>query len=172
MSSTITLTETETFTITHARYLATKVSTDLKRMQRFYEEPSDERIAKYERELIALLKAGYLGKIIYGFRKNGCWVGLRLVYTPRNLNGMLAEDDDPGGIRPEESVAGANFGSYLTYSSAWQRLSDTERDKFERSLPFCRQGALEPADTGDLVEDRTYSSGGRALDRVIKRSKS
>lgn len=172
MSSTTTFTKTETFTTTHARHLAAKVSTDLKRLQRFYGEPSDEMIAKYERELIALLRAGYLGTMIYGFRKNGCWVGLRLIYTSRNLSGMLAADDDPGGIRPEESVAGARFYSYLTYSSAWWDLSDIERHNFKKSLPFYRQGALEPADTGNPVEDRTYSSGGRALDRVIKRSES
>lgn len=171
MSSTITFTETETFTTTHARYLATKVSADLKRLQRFYGEPSDEMIPQYEEELIALLRAGYLGTMIYGFRKNGRWVGLRLIYTSRNLNGMLDADDDPGGIRPNESVAGAEFYSYLTYSPIWSHLSYTERDSFKKSLPFYRQSALEPANTGVLIEDRTYSSGGRALDRVIKRSK-
>ena len=36
-------TESTTFTVTHARHMAAKVATDLKRMQRFYGKPSDER---------------------------------------------------------------------------------------------------------------------------------
>jgi hypothetical protein len=56
-----TITETTTFTVTHARHLAAKVSTDLKRLQRFYGSPSDTEIAQYEEEAIELLKAGYFG---------------------------------------------------------------------------------------------------------------
>ena len=40
-----------TFTVTHAKELAVKVATDLKRMQRFYNEPSDNLIADYELEI-------------------------------------------------------------------------------------------------------------------------
>ena len=39
MSYSYTLTETTTFTVTHARHMAAKVATDLKRMQRLYGEP-------------------------------------------------------------------------------------------------------------------------------------
>ena len=38
--SSYTITETTTFTVTHARHMAAKVSADLKRMQRFYGYPS------------------------------------------------------------------------------------------------------------------------------------
>ena len=57
MSYSYTFSETATFTITHARHIAAKVATDLKRMQRFYGEPSDIRIKNYETEVIELLKA-------------------------------------------------------------------------------------------------------------------
>lgn len=47
MSSSYTTTETKTFTLTHARHLAAKVATDLKRLQRFYGGISDERITHF-----------------------------------------------------------------------------------------------------------------------------
>ena len=61
MSTSYSYTETATFTVTHARHMAAKVATDLKRMQRFYGSPSDERIAQFEAEATELIRAGYLG---------------------------------------------------------------------------------------------------------------
>src|SRR5260364_404886 len=46
--STFTYSESTTFTVTHARHIAAKVSADLKRMQRFYGCPSDGEIANYD----------------------------------------------------------------------------------------------------------------------------
>ena len=170
MSSSFTITEARTFTVTHARHMAAKVATDLKRLQRLYGRPGDTSIAEYETEVIALLKAGYLGTVTYGYRRNGCWIEPTLRYTARDLAGMSANDDDPGRIRPGANVDGASFYSYLTYSAAWDRLSEAEQDSFKKSLPFYRGGAPEPAIDGYLSNDRTYSSGGRALDRASVRS--
>ena len=170
MSSSYTITEARTFTVTHARHMAAKVATDLKRLQRLYGKPSDTSIAEYEAEAIALLKGGFLGTVTYGYRRNGCWIEPTLRYTARDLAGMSANDDDPGRIRPGANVDGASFYSYLTYSAAWDQLSEAERDSFERNLPFHRGGAPEPAIDGYLSSDRTYSSGGRALDRASVRS--
>ena len=60
MSYSFTLTQTTTFTRTHARHIAAKVATDLKRMHRLYGAPSDRWIADFEAEVIELLKEGYL----------------------------------------------------------------------------------------------------------------
>jgi hypothetical protein len=76
MSSSFTITETITFTLTHAKHMAAKVATDLKRLQRLYGSPSDTDIANYETEVIELLKAGYLGILTVGFRRNGLWIAL------------------------------------------------------------------------------------------------
>ena len=46
MSYSYSLSESATFTVTHARDMAAKVATDLKRMQRFYRFPSDSEIAE------------------------------------------------------------------------------------------------------------------------------
>ena len=170
MSSSYTVTEAKTFTVVHARHMAAKVATDLKRLQRFYGKPSDTSIAKYETEVIELLKAGYLGTVTYGFRRNDCWIEPSLRYTARDLAGMSGINDDPGRIGPSVNVDGASFYNYLTYSAAWDRLSEAEKDSFKKKLPFYRSGAPEPVIDGYLRDDRTYSSGGRALDRASVRS--
>lgn len=64
-------TESITFTVTHARHMAAKIATDLKRIQRLYGWPSDREITDYEEEAVAMMKAGYLGAVTYGFKRNG-----------------------------------------------------------------------------------------------------
>src|ERR1700683_1385252 len=56
MSYSLTVSETETFTVTHARHMAAKVAADLKRMQRFYGSPSDSWIGHYEAEITHFMK--------------------------------------------------------------------------------------------------------------------
>ena len=170
MSYSTTITDSNTFTFTHARHLAAKVATDLKRMQRLYGSPSDANIAQYETEITELLKAGYLGTVTYGYRRGNNWVEPTLRYRARDLAGVAANDDDPGRVRPGANIAGAEFYSYLTYSAAWDRLTETERAAFKRRLPFTRGGAPEPGVNGYLADDRTYSAGGRALNRASVRN--
>ena len=168
--SSFTVSESITFTVTHARHLASKVSADLKRMQRFYGQPSDFSIAQYEEELIELLKAGYLGTLTVGYKKDGKWIEPTLRYIARDLGDMQSADDDPGKIRPGADIKGASFHSYLTHSAKWHALSSAEQDAFSKRLPFSRGGADEPGIAGYLQSDRTYSSGGRALNRSSVRS--
>lgn len=170
MSYSYTGSESQTFTATHAKQLASKVATDLKRMQRFYNYPSDLMITAYETEAVELLKKGYLGTITYGFQKDEKWIEPTLRYTAKDLFGMTLSDDDPGRIRPGANVEGANFYSYLTYSSTWDKLSQVEKDNFKKDLPFQRGGADEPGINGYLSSDKTYSSGGKALERSIVKS--
>jgi hypothetical protein len=167
--STATITESVTFTITHARKLASKVATDLKRMQRFYLAPDDERIDRLESEIVVLLKSGALGTLTYGFQRDGDWIKPTLRYTARELaeDGL---DDDPGRVEPRCNIVGASFYSYLTYSTAWDRLTQAEKDAITRQLPFKRTGAPEPGVDGYFFDDRSYSSGGRGLSRATVRS--
>ena len=171
MSYSDTITETTTFTLTHAKHMAAKVATDLKRVQRLYGRPNDAEIADYETEVIELLKAGYLGTVTYGYRRGGDWIEPTLRFTARDLVGASADDDDPGRIRPGANITNAAFGSYLTYSAVWGELSNSVWEHFQRTrLPFQRIGAPEPGNNGYWYWDRTYSSGGRALDRASVRS--
>ncbi|MBL1320699.1 MAG: hypothetical protein COA63_006510 [Methylophaga sp.] len=167
--SSFTTSESSTFTITHAKYLASKVVTDLKRIQRFYDSPSDSWINSIEKEITLLLKKGYLGTVTYGFQRNREWIEPTLQYTANELiNSSL--DDDPGKIKPGKDVSGAHFTSYLTYSGKWDDLTDEEKGDFKSSLPFKRTGADEPSVSGYLENDLSYSSGGRSLSRNCVRS--
>lgn len=170
MSISYTDTESKTFTVTDARHIAAKVATDLKRMQRFYGKPSDSAIAAYEGEVIALLKAGYLNSVSYGFMRHNKWIEPMLQYTAHELGNAVANDDDPGRVYPGANVSGASFYSFLTYSAAWFGLSDVERSVFKKSLSVQRSDGCEPAINGYLESDRTYSAGGRALARACVRS--
>ncbi|WP_175804319.1 hypothetical protein [Burkholderia cenocepacia] len=164
--SSYTFTESTTFTVTHARHMAAKISADLKRMQRFYGHPSDSDIVNYESEAIELLKAGYFGTLTVGFLRGGQWIEPTLRYSARDLAGMAANDDDPGRVLPGRDISGATFHNYVTYSAAWHTLSESEKDAFKRQMPFYRTGRAQPTVNGYLVDDKTYSAGGRALNRA------
>lgn len=159
-------TSSQTFTVTNAKYLASKVAADLKRMQRFYGFPTDEKIAQFESELSVYLKNGYLKEVSFGFKRNGNWIEPTLKYTARDLAGMTAADDDPGRIRPNADVSNASFYSYLVQNSAYLNLTQSQREEFERQLPFTRTGAPAPGISGYLSSDKSYSSGGKSLDRL------
>lgn len=150
--------------------MAAKVATDLKRMQRFYGVPSDSHIAAYEDEVIQMLKFGYLDTVTYGFKNNGNWIEPTLKYTAHDLSGIAANDDDPGRIRPGANTTGASFYSYLTYSSAWWELTDSKKEGFKKLSQIKRSSADEPGVDGYYSSDRTYSSGGKSLDRATVRS--
>ena len=170
MSTSYTVSGTISFTLTHAKYLASKVATDLKRMQRFYGSPSDARIEQFESETTELMKAGYLDTVTYGFRRDGNWIEPALRYTARDLSDPAINDDDPGRVRAGLDIVRASFYSYLTYSNSWNGLSIAQQDAFKMTLPFQRTGANEPGVSGYMVSDLNYSSGGRALSRATLRS--
>ena len=170
MTASFTFSDTASFTVTHARHMAAKVATDLKRVQRLYGAPSDLTITEYEAELIALMKADYLGTVTYGFQRNGVWIVPTLRYTAQDLAGAAANDDDPGRIRPGADITGATFTSYLTYSAGWNALTLDQQTAFKRTLPFFRGGAAEPGVNGYFAADLVYSAGGRALNRNTVRS--
>jgi len=171
MSYAFSLTESQTFTVVHARHIGAKVATDLKRMQRLYGSMTDQRIAELEGEVIELLRQGYLGTVTYGFRRNGEWIEPTLRYTAKELvDGTI--DDDPGRIRHGLNIDGATFHSYLTYSAAWDKLTYEEQQAVEKKLPLQRTGSAEPkvAANSYFSNDKTYSAGGRALGRSSVRS--
>jgi hypothetical protein len=166
MSSSYTYSQTTTFTATHAKYLASKVATDLKRIQRLYGGiPNDTTIASYEAELIEFLKRGFLSEVTYGFQRDGKWIEPTLRYNAIDLSQTSSNDDDPGKIRPGANISAAVFKSYLITNTAYANLSAADKSNFESSLPFNRTGAPAPGANGYLSSDKSYSSGGKGLDR-------
>lgn len=162
---TVSYTTSETFTIVHARKIACKVATDLKRFQRFYGRPADSWIDDYEAELVELLKYDVVATVAYGFQRNGKWTEAAVRYKALP-GGGLVPDDDPGKIRPNLDVSGASFTSFLTYNSRWAGLSGNERAAIAAACPFRRSSGDEPGlEAGYWEVDRTYTAGGRGLAR-------
>jgi Bacterial HORMA domain family 1 len=170
MTQSFTYTDTATFTVTHAQHIAAKVATDLKRLQRFYGVPSDEKIEEFERELIVLLKGKYVEKVTYGFKRGEDWIEPTLRYTAQELSGTVGTDDDPGKIKPRANTSGASFYSFLSYTSVYFALTQAERAALGKTLPFIRGEAAEPSVSGYFSNDHIYSAGGRALNRSTVRS--
>lgn len=156
---------TESFTLTHARHIASKVATDLKRFQRFYSSPSDTWIDQYEAELVGLLKHDAVDYVVYGFQRSSLWTPASVRY--RSLpGGQLLADDDPGKIRPGIDVSNARFTSFLSYSSSWSLRPLAERQRIEQELPFQRSTGSSPGlEMGYWADDLGYSAGGRGLGR-------
>lgn len=155
----------DSFSIIHARQLAAKVATDLKRVQRFYGDPTDQRIKDYEEEISQLLKEGYVDNVIYGYKRNGKWITPTLKYVAKDLTSGSLVDDDPGKVPIGADITGASFYSFLTYSDKWSKLSDTQREDFEKKLPFSRGDAPAPESEGYFSKDLSYGAGGKVLDR-------
>lgn len=166
MSYTHTTTATTTYTLSKAKYVVSKVQTDLRQFQRWYGEPSDKMIDAYHDELVILSAGGYVDRVKYGFKRNGRWV-LTIEYEFR-YDGTLVGDDRGGGVRQPFDRNGATFGSYLYWSSAWDRLTAAERDAIRKTLPFQRSHAEEaPYAAGRRVADRTYSVDGSGASRTM-----
>lgn len=170
MSYTNTISETASFTRTHARHISYKVATDLKRVQRFYGTCrgllSDNWIKAYEDELILHLTAGYLDWVAYGFCRNHNWIQPTLHYTAQySLGAALLRDDSPGVVHPRADVSGAEFYSFLAKNHRWNQISEVARREFRDRLPFPRTCGTEPGIEGRWVGDRTYSANGRMLGR-------
>lgn len=161
-----TFTTTSTFTRTHAVYLASKVAADLRQMQRFYGQPSDEKIQNYIEEIILLMLDGYLDSVEYGFQRNGNWIGgAALSYSARW--GSIFADDSPGRVLAMADIAEAAWCSFLTKSQKFNDLSHYEKIRITEALPIQRTDGVQPSAEGNWHYDKTYSSGGGAIQRRI-----
>lgn len=158
-------TTTETWSRTHARYVAGKVAADLRQMQQAYGRPSDTDIENYLQELTELLAGGYVKEVSYGFRRDGAWIAA-LKYTA-DMYGNLTADDRSGRIPRGADITGAAWYSFLTYSSKWDALTQSQRESIERDLPFARSSGVEPIiRSGSWSPDKSYSAAGCGLRRA------
>lgn len=154
----------ETFSITHARHIASRVAGDLRLMGWYYDRPTLSEIEDYLEEIAQLLNAGYLGTFEVGYRRDGGRV-FTLLYEVR-ADGTLS-DSRAGGVPPYANTAGASFFSYVTYSYALFTLGNAAQEEFLAGLPVRRTGGPEPLD-GDgywVYDDRSYAAGGMGLRR-------
>jgi hypothetical protein len=161
---TFSLTKTATFTIVHARYLASKAAADMHLCAQYYGRPSEERIREYAEELAQYLNAGYLEEYEFGYQKDG----QRIVSWRYRVDssGALTTNDRAGKVVPHVDVTGALFFNFLTQNSRFFRLSPDEQARFEAGLPLQRTSGEPPSDgSGYWTSDRNYFSGGCGLNR-------
>jgi hypothetical protein len=157
-------TRSTTFTITHARYLSSKVAADLHLCAQYYGKPTEDKIREYAEELAQLLKDGYVSEYEFGYKRDGkrivCW---RYKVA---ADGTITTDDRPGKVVSTAAVDGALFYNFLTHSSTWWALASDERDEIDTALPVQRTpGALPDDGDGYWISDKSYSSGGTGLGR-------
>lgn len=164
MTYSYTTTETSTFSLTIAKYVTSKVKTDLRQFQRWYGKPPDAEIDDYAEELIVMLAGGYVKWVEYGFRRDGDWV-VSLRYEA-GADGTLNADTRAGGVPRGHDVSKANFTSFMHRSSTWWDLTSGERDAIYANLPIKRVSGQEPGYVaGSFTYDRTYSSSGNGIAR-------
>lgn len=168
MTNSYTLTATETFSLSHAKRIASKVATDLQRFQRFYGSPSDSVIAGYEGEMVELLRHDVVDCVVYGFQRNGLWTGASVKY--KAIAGNLSCDDDPGKILPRLDVSTADFTSFLEYNAKWLAKSPEDQQAIRKLCPIQRTTGRSPSlEKGVWVDDLQYSAAGRGLSRSTVR---
>lgn len=168
---TTTLTETRTFTISHARYVASKIAADLDLLRAYHGRPSEQHVTDLAEEAALVLAARYLKSVEYGFRRNGVTI-LALKFVARS-DGSLTSDDRPGRVHAEADLEGSTWYSFLDYSAAFLNLPQADRDRFEATLPIQRTGGPAPqaGSDGYWEQTRTYSSNGEGVLRHVFRPK-
>jgi hypothetical protein len=175
-----TFTTTATHTMTNARHVASKVATDLKRMQRLFGVgiPTDQEIADYQEEAALLLAHGYLEEVSYGLIGTASSKWRYAIKYKAHYGQLSGTGDDPGGLFRDGgdglgrflSKHGNYFGSFLVYSQKWTNLPPSEKQAFKRKLPVSRISGTEPGVVRGGAwgsNERRYSSGKINLGRAM-----
>lgn len=159
-----TFTKTTTFTITHARYLSSKVAADMHICAQFYGNPSEQSIRDFAEELAQYINEGYVSEYEFGYQRDN-----KRVVTWRykvDDNGLISTDDRSGKVVPYVDIQGARFFNFLTPSTRFFMLPSDQQARFEAALPIQRPNGSPPADgAGYWTSDRNYYSGGQGLNR-------
>lgn len=167
-TGTLAHTASESFTVIHARELASRVMTDLRLFSRFYGHPSPDELDRYNDELVLLLKNKYLLDYEFGFKRNDQRVVS--LYYKINACGDL-EGGSPGGVFPRADVSGASYFNFMNYNASWYAADATAKARFRESLPFQRSTGSPPTDGNGywINNDRGYAAGGYQLTRATFR---
>lgn len=159
-------TTAQTFTLTHAKYLASKVISDMYQCRNFYNRPSETAVSNYQDELVAMLAGGYVKHYEFGFKNNDQRI-LSWQYQISTGGDLVGGSDDrSGGIYARAHIDGAVYFNFMSYSQAWFDLSSTERDAVKSKHSITRSTGELPGDgDGYWHTDRTYSNAGVAVER-------
>jgi len=162
----MTRTVSESFTLTQAKYLASKVTADMRRCQQLYGYPSDTRINNLGTELAILLRDGYVNTFEFGFVRTADDERVLTWRYSVDSAGNLQSNDRPGRIIAGVNIAGATLKSYLVKSSAWYKLTSAQQAAIEAVLPIERTATAEYGSSlGTWQKDLCYSATGVAMVR-------
>ena len=118
--STFSFTHSATFTVTHARHLASKIAADLNACSRLHGRPAISSVESYNEELVELLRYGYLSQYEFGFKRNEMRV-LSWLYEV-DASGSISSDDRAGKMSAYIDLSGTAFFNFLCFSDITQRL--------------------------------------------------
>lgn len=154
---------TETFSISHARHIASRVAADMRQMSRYYGYPDESQIDDFQEEIAQYLAAGYLATFEIGFKRDGHRIFT--LYYEVLADGSLS-DTRGGGVPANADVTGATPFNFLTQSGTFYRLAQAEREAFKAKLPVRRTFGYAPFDgNGRWISDRSYAAAGTGLQR-------
>lgn len=154
----------ETFSISHARHISSRVAADMRQMSRYYNYPDEEKIDDFLEELAQYLVKGYLYSFEIGFKREGR--RLFTLYYEVLSDGSLS-DSRAGGVPADIDLEGATPFNFLKQSDAFYRLTEAERIAFKEKLPVKRVFGEAPIDGKGrwVTEDRSYAAAGTGLRR-------
>lgn len=163
-------TTTDSFTLTNAKKLAAKVTSDMHQCRRFYAMPSENGILQYQQELIVLLAGKYVSKYEFGFKTNDDKRIVSWLYEVTSAGDM--EGGPSGGLHASANISKGKWFNFLTTDHNWSSLTEKERTAVNSQHEITRTVGEPPADgSGQWVSDRTYVSGGVAIIRKEFRPK-
>ena len=168
--STFTITQSATFTVTHAKHLASKIAADMNACSRLHGRPALSTVERYNEELVELLRYGYLRRYEFGFKRNDQRV-LSWCYDV-DASGNISSDDRTGKMSAYIDLTGTIFFNFMWPSSKYYSLTSDEQSSFQGSHPVDRTSGEPPRDGAGYwtSTEKNYSAGGTGVSRRSFRS--
>lgn len=163
--STYSYSQSTTFTVTHAKHLASKIAADLNACSRLYNRPSIATVDDYTEELVELLRNGYLKKYEFGFQRDDKRV-LSWSYTV-DSSGNIQTDERAGKMFADVDLSNTTFFNFLWYTDKYFALTSAEKENFKGSHSVSRSSGDPPGDGAGYWTgtQKNYSSGGTGISR-------
>lgn len=168
--STFTYTNSATFTVTHAKHLASKIAADLNACSRLHGRPAVSSVEAYSEELVELLRYGYLSRYEFGFKRNDERV-LSWSYEV-SPSGSIETDDRAGKMSAYVDLSDTSFFNYVWHTSKYNNMTTEDQAAFDGTHPINRTSGEPPRDGAGYwtTTEKNYSAGGTGVSRRSFRS--
>jgi hypothetical protein len=157
-------TNSESFTVTHARKLAAKVTADMYNCYQHYGSPPPGDIDRFNQELVVMLSNKYVSVYEFGFQtaEEKRVVSWRYTVT---VTGDL-EGGKSGGLLATADISNAAWFNQRTCNSNWTALTPAEQETINALHEISRVTKSGPTDgNGHWTITRTYGAGGVSIVR-------